>query len=229
MRMASIIMVLVIAAMGFSCTAGSVINNQSKSQIVKSVENNSPNSSPSPQLEKSIRALDFANFNYPPCRSSEGRILPGSKDIILRGGEMEVGDLRKGEEPVNISLSNVSYHDLTGDTQEEAVVSLTYLLYPHGSIICTYIYTLGDSNPQLLWKHGFGSAAFGGLRKLSVENGVLLVEEYIHSDSEPYCCPKKFLRLFYKWDGKRFQKGKPETLTNEYEDAKFMGYPSDNL
>lgn len=206
MRMASIIMVLVIAAMGFSCTAGSVTSNQSKSQIVKSVENNSPNSSPSPQLEKSIRALDFANFNYPPCISSEDRILPRSKDIILRGGELEVGDLRKGEEPINISLSNVSYYDLTGDAQEEAIISLTYLLYPHGSTICTYIYALEGSNPKLLWKRGFGSAAFGGLRKLWVENGILLVKEYIHSDSEPYCCPKKFLRLSYKWDGKRFQK-----------------------
>ena len=227
--MTGIIMVLIIAAMGFSCIAGSVTNNQLKSQTVNSVENNSPNSSASPRLEKSIRALDFANFNYPSCRSSEDGILPGSKDIILRGGEIEIGDLRKGEEPVNISLSNVSYHDLTGDTQEEAIISLTFLLYPHGSTICTYIYTLEGSNPQLLWKHGFGSAAFGGLRKLWVENGVFLVEEYIHSDSEPYCCPKKFLRLFYKWDGKRFQKVKSETLTNEDEDAKFLGYPSDYL
>ena len=172
---------------------------------------------------KSIRSIDFKNFTYPVCMDIA--VLSTARSTSLKGGELEVGDLRKHEEPVNIALSNVSYYDLTGDGKEEAIVSLTYLLYPHGAAGCTFIYRLKRGRPQLVWRHSFGGGSFGGLRKLAVETGNLRVEEYLHSEADAYCCAEKFNRSFYRWQGGRFRKIKSKVFANDYADARFLGYP----
>jgi hypothetical protein len=128
--------------------------------------------------------------------------------------------LRKNEEPVNISVSNVSYQGLTGDGQEEAIVSLTYLFYPHGSAGCTFIYTPKRNGPRLLWQEGFER-----LRRLAVENRGITFEDYLFAPSDAYCCPGKYSRTFYRWDGKRFAKVRRQILANDYRDGRFLGFP----
>ena len=172
------------------------------------------------QQAESIRSVDFKNFTYPACVGTKTGPLSKAKRASLRNGELEVGDLGKNEEPVNVSVSNVTYGDLTGDGQEEAIVSLTYLFYPHGSAGCTFIYTPGRIRPRLLWQEGFER-----LRRVAIENRGLTFEDYLFSPSDAYCCPKKYLRTFYRWNGKRFSKVRQQTLANEYEDGRFLGYP----
>src|SRR5918997_4849516 len=99
---------------------------------------------------ESIRSVDFKNFAYPSCIGTKTGPLSKAKSISLSNGELEIGDLRKNEEPVNISISNLAYADLTGDGQEEAIVTLVYLFYPHGSAGCTFIYRLQGNRSQLL-------------------------------------------------------------------------------
>jgi hypothetical protein len=169
---------------------------------------------------RAIRAVDFKNFSYPACVGTKTGPLSKAKEVSLHNGELEVGDLRKKEEPVNISVSNVSYSDLTGDGQEEAIVTLVYLFYPHGSAGCTFIYAPGGNRPRLLWQEGFER-----LRRLAIENRGLTFEDYPFSASDAYCCPKKYLRTFYRWNGKRFAKVRQQTLANEFENGRFLGYP----
>ena len=130
-----------------------------------------------------------------------------------------MGELRKGEEPMLVSVSNVSYRDLTGDAEEEAIVNLTYLLYPHGSTGCTFIYTLDRERPKPLW-HGMGD-----LRRVLVEDGKLLIEEYLLGPSDAYCCPTKYTRSAYKWDGKRFKEVERKEFVNTRESRDFLGFP----
>lgn len=168
---------------------------------------------------QAIRSVDFKNFTYPACVGMKTGPLSKANSLSLSNGELEVGDLRKNEEPVNISVSNVSYHDLTGDGQEEAVVSLTYLFYPHGSAGCAFIYTPNNNRPRLLWREGFER-----LRRLAVGNRGIIFEDYMFSPSDAYCCPKKYSRIVYRWDGKRFSKVRRHVLANDYEDGRFLGY-----
>jgi hypothetical protein len=167
-----------------------------------------------------IRAVDFHNFTYPTCAGTKDGVLARVKSVTLRAGNLEVGELGKGEEPVAIDLTNVSYRDLTRDGEEEAIVTLTYLFYPKGpALACTYVYRWEKGRAKQLWEGA------GYLRRLAVEGGNLLVEEYSYSESDATCCPGKFVRTGYAWDGRKFETTGREVFINERRDANLIGYP----
>lgn len=138
MTLIRIIMMLTIISTT-SCGGTKTSTNQLKPQSSASNRFRPVNSLP-PQLEETIRTVDFKNFVYPVCPSIRREILSKSKDISLRNGELEIPrGVQGNEDPIDFSLSNVAYHDLTGDDKEEAIVTLTSFLYPHGSSNCTFI------------------------------------------------------------------------------------------
>jgi hypothetical protein len=129
-------------------------------------------------------------------------------------------------------LANVSFRDLTGDGHDEAIVSVQSSLSSHGSASCTYFYNLEKSRPELLDKMEFSTGAYGGLRRLDVVDGRLLVEKYVPGKPEPgglpvipLCCPKQFSRLLFKWDGTKFVLIKKQLLSNDSQTSVFLGYP----
>lgn len=154
---------------------------------------------------------------------------------MLRDGEMKV-EAVKNIDRVWASLANVSYADLTGDGREEAIATVVTNFDPNGSVACIFIYNLGNGDPRLLWSHETGDRANGGLRSIKVEGFDLVVEQYeikfdwskgSYEDGTALCCPKRFVRSHYRWNGEKFEKTKSETLPNEHKDAEFLGYPSD--
>jgi hypothetical protein len=181
-----------------------------------------------------IRKVDFKNFTYPWYPT--GYVPPnGRRRIRLQSGEMKV-EAVKNTDRVWASLANVSYADLTGDGKEEAIVTVTTNFDPNGSVACIFVYTLRGNEPKLLWSHETGDRANGGLRNLRVEGFDLVVEQYDikfdsakgrYEEGTALCCPKRFIRSHYRWDGEHFEKSKSETLPNEYDNARFLGYPSD--
>jgi hypothetical protein len=184
--------------------------------------------------DSAIRKIDFRNFTYPWCQSDYP--LPrGKKTIALRDGEMKVKAARNTDR-LWASLPNVSYASLKGDKQEQAIVTVTTNFDPNGSADCVFVYALQGSKPKLLWSHATGDQANGGLRSLRVEGSDLVVEQYdikfdwakgMYEEGTALCCPKRFIRTHYRWNGKRFEKSKSETLPNEYDNARFLGFPSD--
>src|SRR5947209_338862 len=182
MRLAGIAILLTASYITASCNASSSVGENHSPQ--KPTPGDARAVSTSPQVKESIRSVDFRNFTYPVCLNVKPEILPKTKTITLSNGELEIAKGTQGnDEPVNISLSNVSFNDLTKDGNEEAIVTLITLLYPHGSTACTYVYTWKENKTQLLWSYAFGTDAFGGLRRLSVEDGNLIVEQYVSSSS----------------------------------------------
>lgn len=144
----------------------------------------------------SIHSIDFANFTFP------GDPIFGDKKFRLSNGEF-VGD--EDREP--ISLLHVGYGDVTGDGTEEAIVSLLINVKggtarPHIS----YVYSLVRGKPRLLWSFNTGDRADGGLRRVYMEDGKLVVERYSLEGSKGDCCPIAFERTCYRWSGKRFRR-----------------------
>lgn len=199
-----------------------------------SIVKNPPPVTANPSAVSPIRKIDFKNFTYP-WYPTDYTPPHGKRKITLRDGEMKV-DAAKNTDRLWASLANVSYAELTGDGKEEAIVTVTTNFDPNGSVACIFVYTLRSEEPRLLWSHETGDRANGGLRSLRVEGFDLVVEQYdikfdwakgSYEEGTALCCPKRFIRSHYRWDGEHFGKSKSETLPNEFDNARFLGYPSD--
>lgn len=193
-----------------------------------------PAGSPPAQSSSPIRGVDFKNFTYP-WYPTDYPPPHAKREIKLHDGEMKV-DAVKNIDRIWARLANVSYADLTGDGSEEAIVTVVTNFDPNGSVACIFIYRLRNGEPRLWWSHETGDRANGGLRSLRVEGYNLVVEHYEiqfdwakgrYEDGAALCCPKRFVRSSYRWNGEKFEKTKSETLPNEYKSAEFLGYPSD--
>jgi len=185
--------------------------------------------------KKSIRAVDFRNFSYP---ETEGLHIPHSRkrSLKLRDGVLpETRDNQGFVDEMGVYLSRVSYGDVTGDGQEEAIVVLSILTGGSAMPDCVYVYGWDQRRPKLLWAFDTGDRAYGGLRRVKVENGYLLVELYGNGkiigkdlDAEDKtnrgaCCPTLFTCARYKWTGNGFRlAGKPKVLPNPIQSASLI-------
>jgi hypothetical protein len=168
---------------------------------------------------QAIRSVDFANFTYP------GQyILPGRpKNLTLEEG-------RFTQDEIQVRLAYLDFADVTGDGVEDAIVVLAPVLTGSATPLVTYIYTLKDSGPKLVWAFSSGDRADGGLRRAYGENGRLVVERFSPIKSKGACCPTQFTRTTYAWDGASFrQHGAVETIANSTgsSDTLMSDYKSD--
>lgn len=164
-----------------------------------------------PTRTQGIRALDFANFTYPHDCLSDMRVK-----FTLASGEFAGSN----KQPP-MYMGYITYGDVTGDMEEEAFVTLG-IDTEGGSAMpkCSYVFTLRDDRPQLLWSFYTGDRARGGLRNLYADNGDLVIERFSPTNSEGDCCPVLFTRTRYLWTGRKFdQKGKGELLPNPEKNA----------
>jgi hypothetical protein len=143
-----------------------------------------------------IRRVDFHDFT-PPLNSC-------SQHIELENGSVRFGKqdaIRQG----SVGAAYIDYGDVTGDGNEEALVVVA--VETGGSAIphCAYIYTLKSGAPKLLWSTQTGDRAESGLRRLYADRSKLMVALYSPDDSKGACCPTKYGRIAFQWDGHAFQ------------------------
>ena len=164
------------------------------------------------RLDSPIRRVDFDNFDYPGLpglplylRVRNGKRPPKRRDAIGR--------------PLDISLvlADVTYGDVTGDGQDDAIVDLGWETGGTASADLIYIFTMRKTNPHLLWAFKTGDRADGGCRNVFAENGLLIVEllgkdkiigKNLYADDGTHsglCCPTVFTRSRYRWIGNRFR------------------------
>jgi hypothetical protein len=101
---------------------------------------------------------------------------------------------------------------VTGDSVEEAIVSVSIQTGGSAMPSIIYIYTLRNKRPVLLWSRSTGDRADGGLRAVYAENGRLVVELNSSVGAGGDCCPTRFMRIRYKWRGGCFRQKRKETL-----------------
>ena len=212
-----------------SQTANSIVQ-VSSSQNTSSPQNRSVVPQTKNETTQPIRSIDFRNFTYP-WYPSDTRPPYKNRTITLKDGEFQIdATLARKIENLWITFGNASYSDLTGDGSDEAIVTIGGIETFNSGTGCIFIYQMNGSVLKLLWKHETGDRAAGGLRSIRVTDGDLVVEQYDMDLKKEtgLCCPKRYVRTSYRWTGKEFRAISREILPNEFENAKFLGYPSNS-
>jgi hypothetical protein len=166
----------------------------------------------------SIRNVDFAKHTYPwqPTRAwphdLEWQRLSESNHIELVKGRWKMPadstpESSDFQSPFNgLTLEEVIYGDLTGDSTDEAVVVIRYdsggTQYHH----FVYIYGGDAERPRLLAFFRSGDRAANGLYRVSVRDRKLVVELFDPVQREGACCSIGFIRQQYRWNGSSFIK-----------------------
>lgn len=184
-----------------------------------------PSLAPETTSTSEIRQVDFLNFTYPNLGYYYNRLR---KTIELKQGEFEFTRHERDFMMwlVDLSPDHVSYADLTGDGEEEAILEMFSHSGMSGGEHFIYIYTMKMRHPRLLWffETSASGSDIGGLRALKSQNGELELElngvnrvigqraTIGAEDCEQ--CDGYFTRLRFRWNGKTFQKiREPEILS----------------
>ena len=158
-----------------------------------------------------IRDVDFGVFSFPWAESmhhhsSSGwlEVVPQSRIQLANGRHSFVEPGERPEGSPYLYLVSVTYGDLTGDGQEEAAVDLRYGTGGTMNWHYLYVYALLSNAPRLLAIFESGSRANGGLVKVVVENGLLVLDLNDETKRQGDCCSAGFVRIGYQWSGDRF-------------------------
>jgi len=137
-----------------------------------------------------IHSVDFKNFTYQPSCTDmeEGKKL---EEITVKNGEFSRE--KKMEDYVDrfyFNIIAVTYGDLNGDKHDEAVILSTCNTGGTGQFTEGFIYTMQAGKPTLLARVQGGDRADGGLRSLTVEDGLLVIDANDASETSGACCPE---------------------------------------
>jgi hypothetical protein len=141
---------------------------------------------------KGIHAVDFCDLNY----AIEGQIVhlhAGLADVPNRG---DFGISR-----IKASLAEVLYGDLTGDGQDEAVVSLSYNLGGTGQFTFAIVFGIVYGQLRILGKINGGDRAYGSFHEIAIEQNRLRVVR--NWTTTCMVCTEGYETTWWKWNGKR--------------------------
>jgi hypothetical protein len=166
---------------------------------------------------ENIRTIDFANHEYP-WRASDSwphelEWLRASEPnrIQLVNGRWKMHDYDFKQPFSGLTLEEVVYGDLTGDSKDEAVAVVRYDSGGTQYYYWVYIYSADANGPKLLAYFRTGDRAAQGLYRVYLRNGKLVVELYDPEKQEGDCCSSGLLRQQYRWDGQAFHTVGPMT------------------
>jgi hypothetical protein len=187
--------------------------------------------------QSAVRKIDFRNFAFPKlptgkCSLNEVRLRDGKYDAPA-----DVAGKRPAPDCWSVRLGSITYGDVTGDNNEEAIVELYAEAGGTEASEDVFIYTEANGNPVLLWQFATGDRADGGLRRIAAENGELVIDLFgvgtavgkklYGTEAVGACCPKHFTRTKYKWDGSQFQQdGSAAVFDNPSESSAPVTSPS---
>jgi hypothetical protein len=138
--------------------------------------------------------IDFANFSYPAAFDEE-------KQFTLVNGTSKSSSSLPGD--IVYELNGVYFGDVTGDAKNEVIVVVDIIT--GGSSMPRSIYVFEDVQgaPRFLWSYTSGDRADGGLKSVSANRGLLIIETYLNGDKGD-CCPTHYESKGYKWTGTVF-------------------------
>lgn len=151
--------------------------------------------------------INFQNFTY----------NSGGETIRVRKGRGVYKTSGDGDASYSVERVKATYGDLTGDGRDEAAVILYYTGGGTGAFSKGFLFSVSKGRINLLTTFAGGDRADGGIRQVTIKNGVLLVQrnepERMKDIPVGLCCPAYIITTKYKWDGKELlQSGEPQKL-----------------
>lgn len=178
--------------------------------------------------QKSIRNVDFKNFNYP----LSGPLL-GHSDLkwlgdprdgyaaekpihLVNGEDLEktssfVMDGRKYSQYEGFKIQSVEFANLDGNGSKDAIVVLRYLTGGTQTTHYVYVYSMENGKPKLLAYCHTGDRAYSGLYKVYGKQRELVFELLDPAKNQGDCCSSGIVRTRYVWRNNHFEQiGKRE-------------------
>jgi len=133
-----------------------------------------------------IHKIDFKNFTYQPYCAGED-----TKSIHVKNGEYSKATQEDGfVDHFYFNIMDVTYGDVTGDGEDDAMILSVCNTGGTGNFTEGFVYTMKAGKPALLARVPGGDRADGGLRSITVENGLLVVEYNDPEKAAGACCPE---------------------------------------
>lgn len=153
-----------------------------------------------------ISRVDFKNFTYQPYCAGEA-----TQKVTVKDGEFSlVKEMDGYTDRFYFNVFSVTYGDLTGDQQPEAVVLTVCNTGGTGNFSEGFVYAMKAGRASLLTRIEGGDRAYDGLRSAIVENGILAVDRNDVGEAGGACCPEFAVTTKYKLTGgKLIISGKP--------------------
>ena len=167
----------------------------------------------------SIHQVDFKNFIYPwddpvdvpstwswmPLPFHERvRLVHGGRWLPVAGAapEEHVPDLR-------FLLESVVYGHLGSDGQEVAAMYVSFSTGGTAGWGYVYVFRLKAGQPDIMGWLKTGSRADGGLIKIAIRDGLLVLDFENSSKREGDCCSDGYIRVSYRWQNGQFAEVPP--------------------
>ncbi|MBV9215214.1 MAG: hypothetical protein JO053_03475 [Acidobacteria bacterium] len=136
-----------------------------------------------------IRNVDFNNFTYlPSCAGEEGT---AQQKVTVKNGEFS--SEKKMDDYVDrfyFKVYNIIYGDVTGDKKDDAVMLSVCNTGGTGNFTEGFVYSLRGDKPVLVARIPGGDRADGGLRAVTIENGLIVIEANDGDRNSGACCPE---------------------------------------
>jgi hypothetical protein len=179
--------------------------------------------------DNSIKQIDFNNLSYPWCSKiarlkDTVTLKDGKAEIIKKNGQFvsnfTKGDIQKGNlDDIEYTTDNIFYGDFNSDNITDAFVSISTNAYfgrwYRSNTTCSYIYTMKENKPKLIWQNNYGEHKYSTVRKIEFNKAQ---NEIIFEMYFPYSPKGKFVgqlyretysesydRLIYKWKNNTFR------------------------
>lgn len=140
-----------------------------------------------------IAKVDFRNFTYQPGCSRDSNHQRAA--VATRDGRFE---LNTDTDKLSFLVVSIAYGDLTGDGQDEAAVLTGCNTGGSGDFSEGIVYGFRDGKAVELARTESGDRAYGGIQKLGMRDGLLVVERFATDEGGPMCCPKYLDTLRYR-------------------------------
>jgi hypothetical protein len=178
--------------------------------------------------QNNIRQVDFKNFTYPlsgPLLGHDGlKWLGNPKDGYSKKKPIHLvdgSDLKKlpsaavdghgNPQFEGFTLQSISFADVTGDGNEDAIVVLLYQTGGTQNTHYVYIYSFESGKSNLIAYCHTGDRGYSGLYKVYSKRGQLVFELLDPKRMQGDCCSSGFVRTRYAWHDGRFEVvGRPE-------------------
>jgi hypothetical protein len=168
-----------------------------------------------------IHQVDFTNFKYlwnapnlgvpdtwtwlPGKPTSTARLIGGKHDFSL--AETPAGTYQG----VHLTFVSVTYGDLNDDGEDDAAVELSFSTGGTVGWRYLFVFTLRNGKPTLLGRLQSGARADGGLVRVAIAQGFLVLDFEDTNRRVGDCCSEGYVRVRYRWQGGVFvASGPPE-------------------